>query len=70
MIKYFGRICGHITSRKDAQRCIKCRIKFLHTLVGIKSPVFKGGLPNCIICGKKLSVRSLEYCRKHVPVKK
>lgn len=33
--------------------------------VGEKSPNWKGGLPNCIICGKKLSRREYRHCKKH-----
>lgn len=32
-------------------------------LSGKDSPRWKGGLPNCVKCGKKLSLRKYKYCK-------
>lgn len=35
--------------------------------MGVNHPRWKGGKPNCKICGKKLSRKPYEYCIKHRP---
>src|SRR3990167_882194 len=36
--------------------------KIRPNMQGANSPMWKGGLPNCIDCGRKLSLRSYKHC--------
>jgi len=58
--------CGIKISR-PSKRCKSCAAKWMHKIKilnfgGTKNPNYKKGLPNCIVCGKKLSDYRYKRC--------
>lgn len=54
--------CGHKVSKSQYTRCKRCSDKYYS---GEKSPLFTGGLPKCLGCGKELSrYNGVKRCAK------
>lgn len=49
-LKFCSKECYHKDMTKRRGEC---------------TPRWRGGFPLCLICGKQLSVRKIEYCRNH-----
>lgn len=62
--------CGKEVYR-NSKRCRLCADKkHSKRMIGKNNPAFKGGLPYCIDCGKKLTSRKYKRCKKHNKVGK